>query len=272
MKPLRFTLVDLGAVVFLTAIGLGALVQPRIPQEYDQDFQAGRQAGRAAMVYERQNFKNSLCMENLRKLAQAAQLYATENKGRYPGANPWAKGPGWDELLALQLGARLTLKEMAGDQEYARTHAEAKLLSVFICPCDPNRPAASAIVRSYALNLGSAKDFAPDVAAIVPANPSESVFLAEFHQAGSRFGVRSGNYTISQGAGATATFASFKEWSQVPVHGGGRPDQPSQARVLMYNGAIVDLDPHEEKRFASRAMPPPPPVPPQPVIAQPMEE
>ena len=280
MNPSRFTLIDLGAVVTLSAIGLGAIVQPGIPKEYEQDFQAGRQVGGKSIAAMRDRAVSSICMANLKQLGMAMQMYATDNKSNYPGANPkgWVKdGPGWDEALGNHLGVTLDPKEMVGDKEYPKTHLSAQKLKVFTCPGDPNGQASPAIVRSYSLNLGSAKDFAPNETAIPIARiqqPGRTVVLTEYHLQGSKFGVRTGNYTISQGEGATASFTNFKQWAgQTGAHAApARQGQRPLVNLLFGDGHVEAVSPQIGDQAATMLFSYKKVQPKAPIIAPPMDE
>ena len=134
MNRQRFTLIDLAAVVTLSGVGLGVVIQPAIPPKYQDDFKKGQQAalGQAGGLSMEEAQKR--CTGNLKMLGTASALYVADNRGSLPGPDPlkWKKGdgPGWDEVLAIQIGASIRLaEEGGGDKTYAKKHRAAKTLA-----------------------------------------------------------------------------------------------------------------------------------------------
>jgi hypothetical protein len=252
MTSSRFTLIELGAVVTLSGIGLGLIIQPRIPAELQPDFQAGRdqaatqiksmQAGvRRQKAYALVN----QCQNNLRQLGQGYALYATDHNGDRPG--PGAKDdPGWDQALAKELGIGQAVPAV---QDAGRRPAAKFSLKLFACVCDPAVGISPDPVRSYGENLGGDQEIAPDAATISMTkvkSPSGTVLLAEYHQADSIFGVKKGNYSISKGVGATADFADYQEWTK-KTHGHVIKDVPEMQQpymVLFFDGHVESLQPY----------------------------
>jgi prepilin-type processing-associated H-X9-DG protein len=251
MRQQRFTLIELGAVVTLSAIGLGVLIQPGIPPKYQEDFQQGRDAskGMASEIQARQ--MRSLCTGQLKMLGNAGALYEGDNEGNRPGPDPlkWKKGdgPGWDEELAIQMGACIDLAvDGVGDKTYSKKHGAAKTLAYYTCPADPAGKTADYVIRSYGLNLGSANMVANvnDGIAVtdhsIPVSKVESgagtVNLLEY-PIGSSFGVRQGNYSIGF-TGGTAKLNDIVQWMAAnPCHGA----KPAKVNALMYDGHVEVL-------------------------------
>lgn len=250
MKSYRFTLIDLGAVVTLSAIGLGVVIQPGVPPQYQDDFKKGHDAAAGLPAEMRAKASQSSCMANLKQLGNAGALYEGDNGGSRPGPDPlkWKKGdgPGWDEVLAIQCGANITSKEMAGDQTYAKKHPAARTLQVFSCPGDPAVKPSESLIRSYGLNLGSANMVANVNDGIgvnddkVPVAKVESgagtICLLEY-PIGSNFGVRKGNYSIGF-TGGTSKLTEVTAWmATAKCHG----NTPARVNALMYDGHVEVL-------------------------------
>ena len=271
MKPCRFTLIDLGAVAVLTALGLGLLIQPHVAATYQADFKKGHDASVGLLPKLQDKRNQDACADNLRLLGMMATLYSADNAGIYPGPDPhqWkdVTGPGWDEVLSQQTEnlpcqpawdkvlnmptrrddilaccheVKLTGQEMMGNQTYARTHPGAKTLQLFACPVDPAIKTAECLIRSYGLNLGSAdaKDGIAAKDAAIPVAKIESeartVFLLEY-PVGTGFGVRQGNYSLGF-SGGTCKFPEMAAWLTATQVHGARP--PAKVNSVMYDGHV----------------------------------
>lgn len=246
----RFTLIDLGALVTLSTIGLGVVIQPGIPPQYQDDFKKGHDASAGLSDEMRAKAFQASCAANLKQMGNAVALYEAENQGVCPGPDPlkWKKGdgPGWDELLAIQCGANIVAKDMAGDQTYAKKHQAAKTLALFACPGDSAVKTSESLIRSYGLNLGSANMVANVNDGIgvnddkIPISKVKSaagtINLLEY-PIGSNFGVRKGNYSIGF-TGGTSKLTEVTAWMATAKNHGSIP---ARVNALMYDGHVEVL-------------------------------
>ena len=247
----RFTLIDLGALVTLSTIGLGVVIQPGIPPQYQDDFKKGHDASAGLSDEMRAKAFQSNCTANLKMLGTAGAIYGVDNAGNLPGPDPlkWKKGdgPGWDEVLAISAaGAVITSKEMAGDQTYAKKHQAAKTLALFAFPGDSAVKTSESLIRSYGLNLGSANMVANVNDGIgvnddkIPISKVKSaagtINLLEY-PIGSNFGVRKGNYSIGF-TGGTSKLTEVTAWMATAKNHGSTP---ARVNALMYDGHVEVL-------------------------------
>lgn len=247
MSARRFTLIDLGAVITLSAIGLGVVVQPAIPPACQDDFKQGCESGRTLPDLRALGLRKQ-CASRLKTLGIAQALYEGDGMGVRPGPDPWKKhglGPGWDEMLAIQMGAHIydPARGKVSDKPYAKHHAAAKTLENFSCPDDPATATSATLIRSYGLNLGSAEaatgiqptDANIPISKIASAN--DTACIVEY-SIGSSFGVRQGNYSIGF-AGGTARDNELIQWlATAKLH----RLQPAQVNVLFYDGHVEALE------------------------------
>jgi prepilin-type N-terminal cleavage/methylation domain-containing protein/prepilin-type processing-associated H-X9-DG protein len=165
-----FTLIELLVVIAIIAI-LAAMLLP-------------------ALQKAKQKAEQSNCVSNMKQISSAAALYATSNKGKFPGTAPWGvggkaweatewAGVGWDDVMAVEMGVAMPVELMYcnqvnvtygsnlartnpynGAQSWTSTPAMAKgmdkYLGVFCCPADAYGPVNTSgqVKRSYCLNLG----------------------------------------------------------------------------------------------------------------------
>jgi prepilin-type N-terminal cleavage/methylation domain-containing protein len=156
MKKSAFTLIELLVVIAIIAI-LAAMLLP-------------------ALQKAKQKAEQSNCTGNMKQLGSLAALYAGDNKGVLPGADPWNSGLPqviWDELLAMQSGTSLTVTGFKSDYpllfnappqwDALRTSMNViKDFKIFYCPSDPSeytKPAGYwsndlVVKRSYLFNIG----------------------------------------------------------------------------------------------------------------------
>ena len=205
----------------------------------------------------------SACTANLKQLGNACALYEGDNVGKRPGPDPlkWKKGdgPGWDELLAIQCGANISSREMAGDQTYAKKNPVARTLQIFACPGDPAVRISPSMIRSYGLNLGSANMVAGVNDGIgvnddkIPPTKVESgagtIALLEY-PTGSGFGVRQGNYSIGF-AGGTSKLTEVTAWMAAAKNHG---TTPARVNALMYDGHVESLEGRALTAFNNQIM------------------
>jgi prepilin-type N-terminal cleavage/methylation domain-containing protein/prepilin-type processing-associated H-X9-DG protein len=112
--------------------------------------------------------QQSNCTANLKQLGGAAHLYSTDNMGLLPASEPHGYSAAkanrtWDKILAITLGANVTLDGNAWNSGLNSPTLTKDLLP-FLCPADPTEVgeasnlaviSPSSIGRSYNVNLGS---------------------------------------------------------------------------------------------------------------------
>jgi prepilin-type N-terminal cleavage/methylation domain-containing protein/prepilin-type processing-associated H-X9-DG protein len=148
-----FTLIELLVVIAIIAI-LAAMLLP-------------------ALQKAKQKAEQSNCTGNIKQLGTTAALYSVENRGMVPSRQPFGGSTYsgglstgnvmWDDILAIQMGAPLSIPAMQNDCVYASDATRSakgseKILEVFCCPSDANGPFSTVpwgicAKRSYALNL-----------------------------------------------------------------------------------------------------------------------
>ncbi len=141
MKKRLFTLIELLVVIAIIAI-LAAMLLPAL------------QSAKAKA-------QQSNCAGNTKQLGQAAEIFATDNKGYKPG--PALSGIGCQPVAAGQYYWDISLARIMGtgvdNGAVLISHPEARTLKVFTCPADfatpVNATGIPVIVRSYGINLGA---------------------------------------------------------------------------------------------------------------------
>ncbi|AHF92247.1 hypothetical protein OPIT5_20360 [Opitutaceae bacterium TAV5] len=221
-----FTLIELLTVITIIGI-LAAILIPTVGKVRD-------------------TARTSTCASNLRQLAAACLLYATENKDRFiPVREESADGPIWRIKLEPYIGSRRAVR------------------GVLICPSDSitEYPDSSSVGRwpaSYGINLGSQVlgqsplyEYQPDAkvsrSMSVIQQPSRMIMMSDIGTGGS--GSAPANLADwSEGSRSVSTpsygYARFPwggnfnyDWSVWPRHGGKR-----KANCVFYDGSVRALD------------------------------
>ena len=249
MKKTVFTLIELLVVIAIIAI-LAAMLLPALQKAKAKALQSN-------------------CTGQMKQIGTAGSLYNTENKGDFPGENPYGYQLASNnvpvtaqELMMVQLGASVTMVELTGTSTAPFTaDKNKKLADVFKCPADLRYDEDGR--TSYAFNVISISGKSRTKSSSIR-SPAGLIYFAECHHSG----IDTGNYNFSRnqlggwlvqhasirdlaaygyglGAMIDGSYSYYGTWNGIftdvdaPTH--GTPESP-RVNMLLYDGHVELLD------------------------------
>jgi prepilin-type N-terminal cleavage/methylation domain-containing protein/prepilin-type processing-associated H-X9-DG protein len=224
MKKTVFTLIELLVVIAIIAI-LAAMLLPALQKAKAKALQSN-------------------CTGQMKQIGTAGSLYNTENRGAYPGENPYGYQLASNnvpvtaqELMMVQLGASVTLAELTGTSTAPFTSDKnKKIAETFKCPADLRYDEDGR--TSYAFNVVSITGKSTTKSSAIK-SPAGLIYFAECHHSA----ITTGNYNFSRNqiGGWLVQHACIRDLNAYG-YGFNAMIDGSYVYGSTYNGIFTDVD------------------------------